>query len=469
MVNFQIEDSALWADIRSILKSSSKTVRFEYRAMLHTEVSDLVITKLISIDIVRDYVNNIGDSIIINFIMPLGDYKSKLYPYRDNLELSLKRIELEEVGTIQKKNTDAIVERFKAVFIQKSNPNISTTEADMIDAESLNKMDIIEVKLQLLDRSLEPLRIKTVSNVYRQVTAKKLIHSVLAGESLQVTVDGKPAIDGIDLVEPNNQEVKQHVILPQGIHITALPTYLQEKMGGVYSAGIGTYLQTYNKKKLWFVYPLFNTKRFDENVDKAIIYSVPKEKLMFSDRTYRKDANILHILATSNKMYKDTAETDYMNFGSGFRIADARSYMKKPVKLSEDGPEGSRVHLNHEVVIADRKDGLNYAPVIGENITSNPFREYSKVLARYVARLDLEWENSDFSLLYPGMPCKYVFLQKEKIIELKGIIVFVHGLISLQGTKGTEATYRSTCSLTILLDSLKFLSEEKTYTRKENF
>jgi hypothetical protein len=120
-------------------------------------------------------------------------------------------------------------------------------------------------------------------------------------------------------------------------------------------------------------------------------------------------------------------------------------------------------------VIADRKDGLNYAPVIAENITSNPFREYSKVMARYVARLDLEWENSDFSLLYPGMPCKYVFLQKDKIVELKGIIVFVHGLISLQGSKGTEATYRSTCSLTILLDSLKFLTEEKTYTRKENF
>lgn len=467
MANFQIEDSALWADIRSILKSTSKSDRFEYRAMLHTEKVDLVITKLVSIDIIRDYVNNIGDSIQISFIMPLGDYVNKLYPYRDNLEFSLKKVELEEVSTVQKKNTEAIIERFKAAFLYQANPNISTSEADMFDAESLNKMDIVEVKLQLLDRSLEPLRIKTVSGVYRKVTPKKLIHSVLAGESLQITVDGKPAIDGIDLVEPNNQETKEHIILPQGIHITALPTYLQEKMGGVYSGGIGTYLQTYNKKKLWFVYPLFNTKRFDENVDKAVIYSVPKEKLMFGDRTYRKEANILHILATSNKIYKDTAETDYMNYGSGFRIADARSFMKKPVKITEEGPQGARVNLNHEVVITDRKDGLNYAPTINESITSNPFREYSKVLARYVARLDLEWENSDFSLLYPGMPCKYVFLQKEKIVELKGIIVFVHGLISLQGNKGTESTYRSTCSLTIVLDSLKALPIETTYQRNE--
>lgn len=467
MANFQIEDSALWADIRSILRSSSKTTRFEYRAMLHTEKDDIVITKLISLDIVRDYVNNVGDSIQIAFFMPLGDYVSKLYPHRDHLEFSLKRIELEEVSTTQKKNTDAQVERFKAAFLYQANPNISASEADMFDPESLNKMDIVEVKLQLLDRSLEPLRIKTVSGVYRKVSPKKLIHAVLAGESLQVMIDGKPAIDGLDLVEPNNEDVKEHIILPQGIHITALPTYLQEKMGGVYSGGIGTYLQTYNKKKLWFVYPLFNTKRFDENVDKAIIYSVPKEKLMFGDRTYRKEANILHILATSNKSYKDSAETDYMNYGSGFRIADARSFMKKPVKITEDGPQGSRVNLNHEVAIVDRKDGLNYAPTINDSITSNPFREYSKVLARHVARLDLEWENSDFSLLYPGMPCKYVFLQKEKIVELKGIIVFVHGLVSLQGNKASESTYRSTCSLTIVLDSLKTIPTETSYTRKE--
>lgn len=463
MTNYQIEESPLWADIRNVLSSKNNSIRFEYRALLHTEKEDYNIMKVVAIDFVRDYANNIGDTIFLSFMMPLGDYRNKLYPYKDNLEISLKKIVLEEVGSTQKKNSKIVVERYKAAFLSDRNPNVSASETEMYDAESLNKMDVVEVKVQLLDRSLEPLRIKTTAGVFRQVTVKKLIHALLMGESQKISIDGKPAVDGMDIVEPNNTDVLNHVILPQGLHITAIPTFLHEKVSGVYAGGIGTYLQIYNEKKLWFIYPLFNLKRFDENVSKAIIYAIPKEKLTFSDRTYKKEGEILHILATSAKVFKDAGETDYMNKGSGFRITDARAFMKKPVKLTEDGPQGSRVNLNHEVAIADRKDGLNYAPVSSTNVTANPFREYSKVLARSVARLDLEWENCDISLLYPGMPCKYLFLQKEKIVELKGIILYVHGLTSLQGNKFTETSYKSTCQITIVLNKIESIPSEKTY------
>jgi hypothetical protein len=242
--------------------------------------------------------------------------------------------------------------------------------------------------------------------------------------------------------------------------IVNIPTFLQERMGGVYSSGIGNYLQKYSGKKVWFVYPLYNPKRFDTaKDDRAIIYALPQDRFPAIDRSYKKDGPILHILANAAKRYKDSADIDYMNSGSGFRMADARAYMKKPVEITEDGPKGKRSNLNFELTARDRKDGLNYAPFTSDGASSNPFKEYTKANARNVARVDFVWENCDAELLYPGMPCKYIFMDDEKPVELKGIIVNVQVLTELQGNGLSGKTYKSMCTVTIL-------TELKPVTRK---
>lgn len=452
MATYDIENTPLWADIKDTVFSGKKPIRFEYRAMLHTVKEDLPILTVVAIDTVRDYHNNIGDILQVQFKFPLGDYMVRLYPYRTNLEFTLKRTQLEEVEAAKVPNSKIYTERYKAVFLIKENPVISAGSLETLDIETLNKSDIVDVKLQLLDRSLEPIRIKTTSGIYRNVTNKQVIHSVLGGESNKVMVDGKPAIDGLDIVNPDNSESRKHINIPTGTLITGLPTFLQEKMGGVYGSGIGTYLQTYNEKKLWFIYPLYNIERFNENVKKVIFYAVPNDKLQHIDRTYKEDASITRIAVTSTKKYTDSAETDNMNAGVGFRMADARAFMKKPVQMTLEGPKAVRTRLNHEVGQFDRKDGLNYSPVAEDGPSDNPFKEYTKILARNLARVDLVWENANPSLLYPGMPCKYVFNSKGKTIELKGVIVFMHALTAMQGHTFNDTTYRTNCQVTILTE-----------------
>lgn len=461
--DYQLERSPLWLDIKKIIYTDQKPVRFELRGMLHTEKEDIPIMKIISIDTVRDYVMNIGDHIHIEFKMPLGEYAIRLYPYRNNLEFTIKSITLEAVQSIKDKKYPTTTERFKAVFLLNENPIVQANEMEMNDPESLNKVAIIDVKLQLIDRALEPLRIKTLGGIFRDYTQKELIHSLLGGESLKVLVDGKPSIEGLDIVDPDNSEKIKHSIIPDGMNLTTLTTHIQENMSGVYNAGIGTYLQTFKKKKFWFVYPLYNTKRFDDPVDKVIFYSVLQEKMPGHDRTYRKEEDVLHVIVSAAKKYQDSAESDYMNFGVGFRTSNANSYMKKPVTITEDGPIGERARLNTEVAIEDRKDSLNYMPLtskmVNDNpftnhrgISNNPFVDYSNVNARNTARIDMSWDNADHSLIRPGMPCKYVFLDRDKLIELKGTILFIHALTSLQGSSITEKTYRTVCTVTIVTE-----------------
>lgn len=451
----ELEKTPLWADIRKVLESSIKPVRYHYEATIHTVKDDFPLTQLVSLDIVRDYVNNIGDHIHLTGILPLGEYAHKLYPHRSNLEITIKRTLLNEVGNTTNVNTPQQPERYKAIFLVNENKNIKSGEYDQLDIETLNLMDILTLQLQLMDRSLEPLRIKTTSGTYSNVTQKKLIHSILGGESSRILVDGKPAIQGIDLCEPDNKEVKKHVIIPSGTHITSIPTFLHEKANGVYSAGIGTYLQSYNGKRLWFIYPLYDVKRFTDNVPKAIFYMVPQNRFTGIERTYRKEDIIVHILATSNKSYADSAEADLIDSGSGFRMAEARSFMGKPVEMTKDGPKAKRAQVNHESAVSSRDDGLNYAPVSKNGISSNPFLEYSKILKKNVARIDLVWENAAPGEIYPGMPCKYMFIENDVPMSLSGTIVFVHVTVQLSGTGITAKAHSTICHVTLLVEKIK--------------
>lgn len=426
--------------------------------MLHTEKEDIPVVKVLSVDTVRDYANHVGDHVKLIFQMPLGEYMTRLYPYRTNLEFTIKVLTLfETTGEINPK-VPVEVRRYKAVFLTEENPQLVTSDLEQYDAETANKTTILDVKLDLLDRSLEAIRVKTVTNNFQQCTPKKIIHNILVGESQKFLIDGKPAVDGIDIVEPDNSQARAHTLIPNGTLVTGIPTFLQQKMGGVYSTGIGTYLQTYAKKKLWFVYPLFALKRFDEaKDDRLIIYALPEEKFPSLDRTFRVDGKILSVITTSTKRYQDTADLEFMNKGVGFRMADADAFMKKPVELTEEGPRGSRGRLNYEVAAENRKDNLNYAPVLPSGASSNPFKEYSRINSRQVAKVDFIWENADETLLYPGMPCKYVFLDAGKIVELKGTVVFVHALTALQGNSIQSTIYRTSCAVTILTEKKKYI------------
>ena len=467
MIDYQIEKSPIWLDVKAIIGSGKKSIKYEYRAQLHNEKEDINILKVKAIDIVRDYATKINEIIQIEFDMLLGDYIRRLYPFRDNIELTIKRIELQEVASRKENDTIIQTERFKAIFLPNENPVANMSELESIDTETINKGSIVSVKLQLLNRSIEPIRIKTTSKTYRAITQKQFLHSVMAGELTKIMVDGKPAIDGFDIVEPNNTELRKHVIIPDGTLVSSLPTFLQEKSGGVYNAAIGTFLQRYKGKNIWFVYPLFNYKRFDTDVVKAIFFSIPENRLPAIDRTFNVDGKLINILVTSKRKYQDSAGTNFMNKGVGFRMANAKSYMKKPILVTENGPVSDRSRLNYETSLIENKDGLNYAPKVAAS--SNPFLEYSKVMLSSMSQIDLVWENSDNSLLYPGMPCKFVFMDRNKLIELKGVIVFTHTLITLQSRTINDIVYKNVTHITIAAETYNNISDPPTFKTAGEF
>lgn len=447
-INGGFESSPMWLDVRDILgKAGSKTV-YDYKGVVHTEKENIAVWDMNSIEIFRDYLNDIGEAVRITFKVGLGDYVKRIYPYRNNLEFTIKRTPLRESGSGKKKDAEISVTRYKAIFDTSKNPQVGISDLETHDHHTLNTVDFAEVYLELVDRSFEPLRIKTTGGSIQNTKMEDAIRCFLGHESSKVMINGKPAIDGIDIVPPDNKEVVSHIVIPHGTRVGLVPTILQNKVGGVYNRGLGTYFQTFNGKRIWFVYPTYDTERFDQKGRKIIFYAVPQERFPNLDRTWDKDGDVIRVLVTAQRKYHDTAELALMNGGSGFRMADARAFMKKPVVLTEEGPKASRANLNHEVVIKQRNDGLNYAPVDPGGPSSNLFLQRSEVLSRTLAQIDFVWENGDPNLIYPGMPCKYNYLSQGKIVSLKGTILFVHSF-STRVEKLNASAYREITRITI--------------------
>lgn len=448
-----LDQNPIGTELARILVSGSKPVKFSTTLTLHTTALDIPIAKLISKDRVKDFVNMVGDVIHVEFTMPLGDYSFNLYPYRNNLEITESKVQLSSTGSDVTPNTPIVLERYKAIFMT-NNKKIEGTEYKHADQESMNLVEVVTVHLQLVNTSLEQLRTVTIGYSIQNQTPEDIIRAVIGSECLKVTVAGKPSIDMLDIVPADNTAIKNSIVFPHGTHLLSVPTNIQERQGGVYNTGIGTYVQAYKGKTIFYVYPLYKTQAPSSNKPSIIFYSIPKSKYPTLDVTYRTDGLVTYIVGTGDKEYKDDAEVGYMNKGVGFRMVDANAIMLQPVIMGPDGPIGSRAQLNTEITSKIRTDGTNYIPFASQPISSNQFTQVSRVQSKAGGTLIFTWENCDTSLLVPGMAAKVVYFNEMTRVELMGTLLHIHEFTKMSGQGMQSSLYGTTAALTIFVEQL---------------
>lgn len=425
----EIENSSLYNEIQLITNSGSRPIAFYWTAMIHVGDENIEILKVVTVDTLRDYEKNIGDETNLELLIPLGKYAKRIYPNRNNMEITLYRKPLGEASDQVQDSRDIDSERFKAVLVLDGLPVIEGTELGQQSEGALDLMDIIKVNFQIFNKSLEKLRVVTVGGVFRNTTGFDVVQGIMAKESQRLKIDGEVAIDGVDMIEPNNKNKRAHVIIPQGTKLLSVPTYVQERAGGIYSAAIGSYFQN----GFWYVYPLFDTTRLIRSERTVTLIKVPKNRYTGVERTYREEGGSLFIMGTSESKFTDSAGTDAMNSGNGVRIADANKFMGETAKVSGNKAVMSRGRNNAEFVSENSDDGKNNVQVSDDPISSNFFVEYSRLASRQGGLYSFIWENSNPSLLFPGMCARILFLDGENIVELHGVLLASQVLVQLAG------------------------------------
>lgn len=445
----EIVNSSLYYEVQAVLRDGAKPVNYSYNATLHpmAENTSYAVLKVISIDRVRDYEMNFCDVIVVEVLMTMGTYAKRIYPNRSHLELTLFKSPMKEGTDSVDPDSEVQSERYTAVVMEEGSPLDQNNGIGGASEDLLNITDIARVRLQLLDKAVEQLRTVMVYYNGRDTTTADVARLILTNDSKRIKVDDSRVIKGVDMVPPKNPVKREHVILPYPTRLVDVPAVLHKDCGGIYTAGLGYYLQD----DLWYVYPCFDTTRANQSGRKVTIIDLPAKRFSSIERTYRQVGDNYVILATGETKFRSDGDNLQLNFGNGIRYADASNFMESFVETKGNKAVASRAAMNSEYLTEGRKNGVDFAPVAGQVITANSAYQLSQLARRTGAIMSFVWENANPDIIVPGTMVEVLQYIDGEVVSRNGVILKTHSYAAMQGQGMSTAKYDSSTVLSVFV------------------
>lgn len=402
-------------EVKNIINTANNDKdNIEYEVILHTEEIDLTITNMQYIEVLRDYNANIGDYVVVKFNLPMGTYVKQVYPYRDNLELTV-------IKSWKDNSKPTITTRYKLILFTKQGAKEGSYYTKATE-EELNTTSLQLVEGQCLLRELEGIRTIYVDGIYKNVTVQDVIEGLFADGFSKIQIEGNPLDVNLEIYPCVNDYTYKNLIVPTGINLSDLPSYLQLSEYGVYNGSIGTYYQNYSGTNILYVYPLYDITRYEQSTLPTLtIYHANTAKLDFVENTYKDSGGDIKLLAGNNISSRDVGSNKIISDGDGLIYSNASELLNRNFELTDDGINFDNTKQMTATNIVDRRDGQVRGRYAG--VESNMYRQRSKTLADTLSIYIIPWQFSNPDILYPGMPCCFVYEDsRQGIVKLTGTL-----------------------------------------------
>lgn len=443
-----LENTPLINEINQIAQAGPTGVFYHWRAEIKANGKTIPALKLVTRDRIRDFAGAYSDETIVELVFGLGTYEHDIFPYRENLLVTLYREPVGEVSLSGPDGAKVDSQQLRAVLIDSSSAVVEGNSPFVHDKDAADLLDFKQVSFQLLDLAVEQWRMRSTGAIIRKTTSAEAIRYMLTTESAKLKVDDQHRIKGVDLYPPNSSVVQDHIVIPDGTPVTDMTDMIVNRAGAIYSSGFGYYLH----QNVWYVYPLYDVKRYENALRTLTLINVPKNRLPSTERTFRITANQVIALVTGEVRHYDSTENQQLNQGNGVRFADANKIMDDFVTVQGNKAQILRSKNNNEFVSEQRDTGLNNVRLSTNKITSNSFLEASKLARRAVSMLMCRWENSDPDLIFPGMPVKYIYIVEDQIVEAFGTVQFAQDFTAMDRPGFTTQRHLTNTLLTCALN-----------------
>lgn len=443
----EFEYTPLAADVEFVLSKPALGGLRMYQANIRLNLPNGVDTvyglKVISIDEVEDYAKNFSTVKTIEIYVGLGTYAKRIYPNRDKLEL--------ELSSLTSNTGDGIVtEVYDAVLLDSDNPMMDESSVAMVSEAALDITDLKKITLQLKHKALEGLRVSSIAGIHRERTVEEVLKLSFTQAIQNLEVEDSYQPTGVTISAGANDNVYDHIIIPHGTKLQDLPGYLQEKQYGVYPSGMGHYY----KEGSWYIYPLYDSTRYSEELRTLEISLIPENKLAGVDHTFRKEGGVTYILATGNRLILNEPEKEAQEKGDGVRFSDPVSLFERFADVLSQVNKAfiSRGNNTTEITTTaeDTGQAVN-APVSVNPITANKYRELSHLARRQGMFFNFVWEYSDPSVLYPGMLMRVKFIENGEIRYFEAVLLGAYSSMQLIGKGITSDRYYCSTALSVFL------------------
>lgn len=448
----ELENTPLWTEVEKIIGSGPTTTNYGWEAYVNTPEETLIPLNCMSVNIIRAYHDCYGDEITVTLMFGMGTFARRIFPFRDALDITLRKVVLMENQNDISSNGEVQVKRFKALLIGKCLSPTLGKGMESTDEEALNISQVADFHFQLQDKCSEQLRTMLTGGVCRKVTVQNTLTTLITLSAANVKPEGGQGFAGLNMVPADNGDLKEQIIITQGTRLIDLADFIQKRIG-IYNAGIGSYIQN----NYWYIFPLYDTTDFSKRKKTLTMLVVPERKLTNIERTFRTEADATTIIVTGTTAFTDDSGTNYQNYGDGSRFANAAVLMDCGNNTKDNKTPVVRKTNNSE--FSTEKSGLPYAPISSNRITANPFAALSMQAAKRGGFFKAVWENSDHSLIIPGMATKIIYSDKEEIKEIYGIVHTVKAISHKPGGLTSKIFKNQTILEVFVNDQLRPLEE----------
>ena len=415
-----IEQSLIFGDINRILKNTNKKYsQFHYEVYLHTPELDYELTQLISVEYMRNFNDNVGDHVTISANVPAGLFVKRIYPFRDVLEVSISKV-------FPKGNFENINTRYKFVLTNNTGAIEGSRYSNDSEAE-LDKKEAFKIEGQCVDRELIGIMNQPVKGFQFKESPEKLIPGIIVSSIKGMKIEGKPLKIKFDMVKPDNKD-KVELMIPAGMNAVEIPTYTQMcESGGVYNHGIGCYFwNKMGKDPTFFVYPLFSPHRYYNSAKgkKLLFFYTGLAKYDNVENTYLEDGDLVMVLANSQSQAIDKGETELINTGDSVMIPSQKGMNERNIELGSKSVAVDVAGSASSHGVKKRRDGFNIVKAIN---TRNTCKYFSGLNEKSMTQYKIVWHFADPDLVYPGMPCCYIYQDKIKgVVKLSGQVQAIY-------------------------------------------
>lgn len=445
------ENSPVYEEANKIMLSTTSYVsEYQYTFEFYNDKTTIGVSRLLEVFIGKDYVNNYTPVVICHVVVPTGTYETRIAPIRRDLRCRLIMKPVKDGSTEtdtnrNKRNIEGKAALKELTSMADNFPNENFTE------ELGNKMGFTHLNIQIINPLIEKMMTMNASILGRAMTSPDYIKAFLLQYSKIIDNEKAYTVDGINIVEDGlNKEIIPNFIIPSNIKLIDVPGYVNSKISAIYPTGFGYFLE----RNRWFIYPLYNTRQAENCKSGYLtIIRVPKNTFPENKNSYRLQGKNVFILTNGDLNITEVSDRQQLNQGNGGRWVDAKNMMEHFVEVDNLGKKVVDAAKNVvELVIDEAKNKINNITGSGK-ITSNRFRELSKLSERNGSLASIQWPMSNADYIYPGMPVKVISWVNDKKKELYGSLLGVKEMIHTV-TEGlaNEPVYRRQAFLTLFLE-----------------
>lgn len=388
---------------------------------------------LTSISISQDTINNVTDKIVMNMDITTTQYQ-QLITKQNDLYADIIIEYADRVNFTVLLDEDPILLRYN-VFLHNMtslSETIGVNAFEKVDTTSTSETESstrVSISVDLIDDTSYQMNKGSFVGTLQSCNISDAIKYIAS--SLKVKK--------LKMIEPDNTNTFQHIIIPPDkCKFHQLFDYLQSDHNyGIYAKGFRHYITD----GMLLVYPPYDMKK--KELPKLEVIRVSENTQMGSFNYHKVKDDIITIISNTAIMNKNLSNYTQENKGNtsiflrSDGVIDAQVDKKKSFKF-----------INTTASISNNIDGsiVKDSAVVSINEpTSNMFHKASNFCESETEVIAFGWPNARIGLLCPGMPCTFIFDEKDKVMKKDGLVEVINYSI----TKSSKFLFSCQASLII--------------------